>query len=377
MFDKTKVNKRLKRLSKAQLNTYEYLSDKGKVAYLSSLFGISQRNLNVCRPKHAMRPSLTKQPTVYANSGDCLKTWLRLRADLYRVDKYKKPTDQSGDWLAVEIECYLPTENYNHVVTECTGDCRQDCTCYDCADCGQHCEDRECSCECDCTNGSYIEQVQSDLTKLKIKNIQVDRDGSLSDDSDKFGLEVKVLFKLTDYSNLTAVCKYLNDKGAIVNTDTGLHVHLDARRLVNKEIVIKRFESSLPFLVKMIPQSRQKNTYCRYGASTSERYYMINGTALEKHGTIEIRMHSGTTDLTKIVNWCTLLQAIKTCEFLAPQARLDWFISLGISFELQHWCEARMAKFNGNDSEDTNHDTGTSIVQMTSDSVIELMSGPL
>jgi hypothetical protein len=41
-----------------------------------------------------------------------------------------------------------------------------------------------------------------------------------------------------------------------------------------------------------------------------DRYYSLNIASLHKHGTLEVRLHSGTTDAKKIIRWMSLMRSI-------------------------------------------------------------------
>jgi intergrase/recombinase len=72
----------------------------------------------------------------------------------------------------------------------------------------------------------------------------------------------------------------------------------------------------------MLPPTRTANKFCKRGefktfasaASQGDRYWGINATAFNRHKTIEIRMHSATTDYTKIINWIDILLGVANCE---------------------------------------------------------------
>jgi len=63
-------------------------------------------------------------------------------------------------------------------------------------------------------------------------------------------------------------------------------------------------------LREFVPASRRGNQYCDFGISIRDRYKAVNVCAFNKHSTIEIRLHSGTTDYTKIISWIRLLELL-------------------------------------------------------------------
>ena len=69
-------------------------------------------------------------------------------------------------------------------------------------------------------------------------------------------------------------------------------------------------------LKEFVPESRRNNTdYAALSFSETNRYRAVNFTAFRKYKTLEIRLHSGTVDYTKIIAWirlCELLFVINT-----------------------------------------------------------------
>lgn len=138
-------------------------------------------------------------------------------------------------------------------------------------------------------------------------------------------------------AQIEKVCNALNQLGAKVNKNCGLHVHHDAR-----DFTVNTFKNILNIYVRyekvfdtMMPQSRRanNNTFCRtmikddvqetlnkikncktvYDLTCGlyySRYGKVNLQSYTLHGSIEFRQHSGTTDAEKIINWVVLTQAI-------------------------------------------------------------------
>jgi hypothetical protein len=144
----------------------------------------------------------------------------------------------------------------------------------------------------------------------KLKQVTYTTDGSLRKERDDNVLqEIKVL---TDesFSNLKEVCKHLKSVGAFVNKSCGLHVHLDYRSQhsqIVERTMLSRFDQNLLGLVAMlVPEKRRSNSFCKKQISRSERYSYINLQSLDRHSTVEVRLHSGTINFEKIVNWINL-----------------------------------------------------------------------
>lgn len=284
------------------------------------------------------------------------------------------------------------------------GDCLDDCSCWTCEGCDRrYREDRggvvdgyctECErcdgCECDCRNGegSGIEFTGGRLTfhtaernqfkdnplarhlavELEIASCEspsyienacyeyrdaIVSDGSLPDT----GFELKLNPSNGDvfFRHVEDVCNALADADAEVNSDCGMHVHVDARDLKWLDlhklcILYGKFEEAL---FKMLPRSRQNSNWCKrskdqyrlpewgtfkqqllerlYGHSfpagskgskpyttykngkqvfcersskyESCRYYALNLHSFFYRGTVEFRHAAGTTNTNKVKNW--------------------------------------------------------------------------
>ncbi len=141
--------------------------------------------------------------------------------------------------------------------------------------------------------------------------------------------------ELSDQVNY--LCNTLANYSVETNKTCGLHVHMSNEKFFNEKY-IKRlvyvWVAIEDVLLATQPQSRFNNSYCkRYllqflhdskserkfpkgkdalidELERNDRYYSLNLSALEKHGTIECRLHAGTINAEKIIQWVTLLQAI-------------------------------------------------------------------
>lgn len=133
--------------------------------------------------------------------------------------------------------------------------------------------------------------------------------------------------------SLRAVCNALNECGARVNKSTGLHVHFDASGISEAHFcnIIKNYRYVERAVDSFMPDSRRANNniYCKSmshlyrlnwidGIESRDeliryidtRYYKVNVLAFQRHGTIEFRQHSGTTDFTKIERWIFFLRKL-------------------------------------------------------------------
>jgi hypothetical protein len=72
----------------------------------------------------------------------------------------------------------------------------------------------------------------------------------------------------------------------------------------------------------------------------------VNASALSRHGTIEIRAHSGTVDYLKISNWISLLRAVKSADSVYTTDVYAFLDSLDIDARLRSYVLERIQKFN-------------------------------
>jgi len=147
------------------------------------------------------------------------------------------------------------------------------------------------------------------------------------------GLELvsPVLSGEAGLNEIKAVCQALSEIGAKVNKRCGLHVHVDGRDLSNSQIakVFLNYAKYEAVFDSLVPQSRRGNnnsfsksiqtvfnmeagymkSFVKAPALVNfmDRYHKVNLEALARHGSIEFRQHSGTTDADKIINWVVLV----------------------------------------------------------------------
>lgn len=136
-----------------------------------------------------------------------------------------------------------------------------------------------------------------------------------------FGVELRVLCKMTDLKNtLASLSKVLTKVGAYVNNSCGLHVHLDMR-MHSVATCAYRLLKKQELLRSKVDQKRLTSKYCRpltekdlakflVNNDLSTRYKDINLLATREHRTIEVRLHEGTIDTNRILDWCNLLYRI-------------------------------------------------------------------
>lgn len=183
-------------------------------------------------------------------------------------------------------------------------------------------------------------------------------DGSIRTTRDmQIAIELVFTMPIGDYSILANVCQGLNGN-ATVNKSCGLHVHFDRRHstygiTVDTACALAGY---VPALKQMLPESRRNNQYCKYSHNPNDRYSFINSKAYSRHGTLEIRGHSGTIEYTKIKNWIEIMQALihvaeqpvrKYQQVRSVNTLLKVLQSVGTGAGLLEYIKARAALFSG------------------------------
>lgn len=184
------------------------------------------------------------------------------------------------------------------------------------------------------------------------------QDGSIRCLKDsQIAIELVFTMPIGDYSILANVCQGLNGN-ATVNKSCGLHVHFDRRHsdyytTMDTANVLAGY---VPALKQMLPESRRNNQYCKYSHNRNDRYSFINSKAYQRHGTLEIRGHSGTIEYTKIKNWIEIMQALihvaeqpvrKYQQVRSINTLLKVLRSAGVGAGLLEYIKERAALFSG------------------------------
>lgn len=164
--------------------------------------------------------------------------------------------------------------------------------------------------ELESSGGNYI-AIRNECPGWGIHN-----DGSI------YGKEYvsPVLYGNDGLAEIERFCACAAKHGVSVDKRCGYHLHLDMRDMSNRQIakiLLAYHRSYSIFWERIVPASRRGNSYCRpitdfhriddlYDERLSipfDRYCFINVCALNKHGTLEVRLHSATFDACKIINW--------------------------------------------------------------------------
>lgn len=163
----------------------------------------------------------------------------------------------------------------------------------------------------------------------------IDRDGSVSPQRGQVDMELKCSKPLT-YTQLErgvkALARICTEYDVEINTTCGYHVHISNPKFAKKKTldrITKLWCAIEDVLLSTQPNSRRTNSYCKrlladialHGdinfpkekqalmdrMGDRDRYYALNFASLNRHGTIECRLHSGTVNSKKILNWVQLL----------------------------------------------------------------------
>lgn len=190
--------------------------------------------------------------------------------------------------------------------------------------------------------GGNTSELESALTAISPK-VEVTGDCSIRTNSSEDSLEARigVLGYEAVRRILPKVERVCEQYGASVNSSCGLHVHISNKRFfVRKHLshIIQTWLAIEDVLFATQPACRLfpgngRTNYCkrrlgyllsnnavldvpkikeeiRSWAHSMDRYYSLNLNSLYEHGTLECRLHSGTTNATKIKNWIDLLLAV-------------------------------------------------------------------
>lgn len=173
-------------------------------------------------------------------------------------------------------------------------------------------------------------------------------DGSVRGMADPIECVSPVLAGTDGKKMLKNACKTLNMANAKVNSTCGLHVHIGAAKLTNKQYcnVFVNYMYLEAVIDTFMAQSRRAdNAYYaatlqdhKYGLTSAteiqavrrvleSRYHKVNAESYGRHKTIEFRQHSGTTNYEKIINWVNFCGKLviwsKKNRLTAPVASID------------------------------------------------------
>lgn len=131
-------------------------------------------------------------------------------------------------------------------------------------------------------------------------------------------------------SQCTTAARALSAAGATVNKQTGYHVHLGVEHYGNEAIarLLVNWAAAHDTIGALVARSRLNNGFCRAislldAERNAEmvrngsiqninggRYYSLNLNSYDRHGTVEIRLHHGTLNGSKIKAWAEFCNAV-------------------------------------------------------------------
>lgn len=191
------------------------------------------------------------------------------------------------------------------------------------------------------------------------KYVYLKYDGSIKPTSGKTGHELCILMKEDEEEInriMHKVSSVLKSFDAQVNQSCGLHVHLDMRNR-DKDKAFYNLSGVQHLLYAMNPKIRKDGTYSRKvptrkfeeAVSMSGKYWGVNTQSYSSKRTIEIRMHSGTVEAVKIVNWIKLLCKIvnKPDKIIRSASTFKGFVNqYDIDLNLAKYIAGRVMKYN-------------------------------
>lgn len=185
--------------------------------------------------------------------------------------------------------------------------------------------------------GLEFEAFKPEGTELEFVNTAFGTDGSISPPDGFRGFEFRMEPMEFDksHTHVKKLLKYVKENGSDVNKSCGFHTHVSHPIFFDATFIKKLMFFWIAIedvIMSTQPHSRMSNFYCKrylfqyindYGhdiprakdelisdMSRKDRYSALNLTALQKHGTIEVRLHAGTLDEDKIINWTIFLKSI-------------------------------------------------------------------
>ncbi len=194
--------------------------------------------------------------------------------------------------------------------------------------------------ECTLYRESFDDGLKPLLRKLPIR---IGSDPSVNSNSESYmGTELKTSNPLgfnEMFRVVSKLTKALDRYNAKVNRTCGFHVHVSNKRFHLPKYmrrIAHTWVAVEDVFMATQPDSRQNNSYSvrllrqqikgnledlpatkdrmiekmtSRGVARDSRYYSLNFAALNRHGTIECRLHAGTLNANKIKHWMILLRA--------------------------------------------------------------------
>lgn len=202
-----------------------------------------------------------------------------------------------------------------------------------------------------------LNSLASDI-RGKASDFKIERSGSLADggwsiitDASLYGgpsgfHPCEIVSPILDTNNpkhmqeVRKLCAALQTLGCRVDSHCGLHVHVDTENLTVDEIksVFSRYSKFEEQIDSFMPQNRrgdiyyarsgkgqvpnvmQAQTKIALGRVLADRFMRVNLCAIQRHGTIEFRQHSGSVNADTILNWVQFIEQFVTASKTQPSA---------------------------------------------------------
>lgn len=225
---------------------------------------------------------------------------------------------------------------------------------------------------------------------------QIVEDGSLPDT----GFEINTAPAAGDLfvKEIAEICKDLSFHGASVTKACGLHVHVDARdfNFYDMRRLVYLYSKVEPALFGMVSGSRRNSRYCEpcgdyladgldkfkypkaaknkllkniyrgnhYKDARKDKYAEGRYAAMNLHswmyrGTVENRMHHGTVNYTKIINWSMLWASILDFAYANSEKYIKDMNDSSVDIlkhvapaSIRDWIDERHNKFSGGTQEE-------------------------
>lgn len=142
--------------------------------------------------------------------------------------------------------------------------------------------------------------------------------------------------------------KRLRDMGYRANRSCGLHVHVDmvSSSEQDRDALWNFGKWVQDDMFKLVARSRSQSQYCkRLGNDRGDRYLWLNiDSAFDRHRTVEVRLHHGTTQPDRVYQWAKLcLRLVETgmkLGHMSARPRGGLFDLLQLSaFERGYWLD--------------------------------------
>lgn len=224
----------------------------------------------------------------------------------------------------------------------------------------------------DCRYEGYNHETRSSWKIVTDVSVNATGTSATSRNGRGSGLELvsPILRGPEGFAALQLACQALTAAGAKVDRTCGVHVHhgaddLDAMAIAR---ICANYAYGQAFIDQLLPPSRRNNIYCaprplsqvqaliriagqrwmtrsRMAYEGFNRYHTVNLESISRHGTVEFRQHSGSTEYDKVAAWVRLGQAIVATSreqtVISAASLADWLGAVGCDESLTQTLVAR------------------------------------